>query len=162
MMVGCLGSLRLLTRSLSTLIRTREGRVRSLTNVRDTLGALSVISLAAVGQRYPSRDGKLLSELPEAELEIQKIYSETGMPPDVKFDIITGAAATIEGAVQEFRDNRCIHVACHGAQHAKRPFVSWFAVGDSKLTLIRIIPERCTNFEFVFLSAAFNEVIGTL
>ena len=137
--------------SLSALIRTRD-RARSQRKARDESGTPNVISFAAVGQRYPCKDTKL-PELPEVEREIQRIRYETSMPPDVHFETITGSAATIEGTVQAFRDHRWVHIACHGAQHAKRPFESWFALGDGKLTLMRIIQERYTNSEFAFLSA---------
>ena len=134
--------------SLSALIRTRE-RIHSQ---RTVLGTASVLSFAVVGQARPSTDTKL-SELPEVEYELQRIRNETGMPADVTFEIVTGDAATIEDAVQAFREHRWVHVACHGAQHAKRPFESWFAMADGKLTLLRIIRERYTNSEFAFLSA---------
>ena len=137
--------------SLSALIRTRD-RVRLQKEVRDASGSANVISFAAVGQAQPSKDTKL-SNLPEVQFEINKIRNETNMPPDMKFETVTGAAATIEGAIQAFRDHRWVHLACHGAQHAKKPFESWFAMGDGKLTLMRIIQERYTNSEFAFLSA---------
>ncbi|KAG9312037.1 hypothetical protein JVU11DRAFT_7316 [Chiua virens] len=66
---------------------------------------------------------------------------------------VTGAAATIDGAIQAFKDHRWVHLACHGAQHAEKPFKSWFAMGDGQLTLMRIIQERYTHSEFAFLSA---------
>ena len=137
--------------SLSALIRARD-RVHSQREVRDASGTANVISFAAVGQAKPSKDAKL-SDLPQVKLEIQKIRNETGMPPNVKFEAITGAAATVEGTVEAFRDHRWVHLACHGAQHAKKPFESWFAMGDGKLTLMRIIQERYTDSDFAFLSA---------
>ena len=137
--------------SLSALIRARD-RVRSQREVRDASGTADMISFAAVGQATPSKDTKL-SDLPQVKLEIQKIRNETGMPPNVKFEAITGAAATVEGTVEAFRDHRWVHLACHGAQHAMKPFESWFAMGDGKLTLMRIIQERYTNSDFAFLSA---------
>ena len=142
--------------SLSGLIRTRE-RVRAQKKARDATGTANAISFVAVGQARPSADVKL-GELVEVEHEIRRIRNETGMPPDVKFETITGEAATIEGAVQAFRDHRWVHVACHGAQHATKPFDSWFAMGDGKLTLMRIIQERYTNSEFAFLSACHTAV----
>ncbi|KAG9310734.1 hypothetical protein JVU11DRAFT_9339 [Chiua virens] len=76
------------------------------------------------------------------------------MPLDrVAFETVVAAAAMIEGAIQAFNDHRWVHFACHGAQHAERPFESWFAMEDGKLTLIRIIQERHTCSEFAFLSA---------
>ena len=137
--------------SLSALVRARE-RARAQKVARNVSGSEDMISFAAIGQRKPSADSKL-PELPEVEFEIERIRNETGMPPEVKFETITGAAATIEGAVQAFRDHRCVHLACHGAQHAKKPFESWFAMGDGKLTLMRIIQERYSNSDFAFLSA---------
>ncbi|KAG9312064.1 hypothetical protein JVU11DRAFT_7345 [Chiua virens] len=59
--------------------------------------------------------------------ELTRIRNETDMPLDrVTFETITGADATIEGAIQAFKDHRWVHLACHGAQHAERPFESWF------------------------------------
>ena len=55
--------------------------------------------------------------------------------------------------VRALRDRRWVHIACHGEQHLEKPFDSWFAMGDGKLTLMRIIQERYTNSEFAFLSA---------
>jgi len=92
------------------------------------------------------------------EHEIRRIHNETGMPSDVEFETVTGEVATTDGAVQAFRDHRWVHVACHGAQHATKPFDSWFAMGDGKLTLMRIIQERYTNSEFAFLSACHTAV----
>ena len=43
--------------------------------------------------------------------------------------------------------------ACRGAQHATNPLDSGFAMGDGKLTLMRIIQVRYTTSEFAFLSA---------
>ena len=143
--------------SLSALLRARD-RIRSQKAERNKgSGVADVISFAAVGQGRPSTDTKL-GELPEVEHEILKIRDTTGMPPEVKFETVTGAAATIEGAVQAFRDHRWVHVACHGAQHAEKPFESWFAMRDGKLTLMRIIQERYTNSEFAFLSACHTAV----
>ena len=142
--------------SLSALIRA-PNRDRYHGKARAVSGRANVISFAAVGQARPSTNAKL-SELPEVEREIQKIRNETNMPSDVKFEIVTGNAATVEGAVQAFRDHRWVHLACHGAQHATRPFESWFAMGDGKLTLMRIIQERYTNSEFAFLSACHTAV----
>ena len=139
--------------SLSGLIRTRE-RVRAQQMARDMTNAISFV---AVGQARPSADAKL-GGLVEVEHEILRIRNETGMPPDVQFETVTGDAATTEGAVQAFRDHRWVHVACHGAQHATKPFDSWFAMGDGKLTLMRIIQERYTNSEFAFLSACHTAV----
>ena len=136
--------------SLSALLRARE-RTGSQ---KEACGTSSVISFAAVGQGLPGA-GTKLGQLPEVEHEI---LIETGMPSDVKFEAVTGDAATIEGAIQAFRDHRWIHVVCHGAQHATRPFESWFAMGDGKLTLMRIIQERYMNFEFAFLSACHTAV----
>ena len=167
--------------SLSALIRARE-RARAQKMSRD---ASSTVSFAAVGQAKPSEDQKL-RELPEVDHEIKKIQNETNMPPNVKFDIVTGDAATIEGAVQAFREHRWVHLVCHSAQHATKPLESWFAMRDGPLTLMRIIQERYTGSEFAFLSvchtvvgdtstpdevlhlaagmqfAGFNGVIGTL
>ena len=142
--------------SLSALLRARD-RVRSQREARNASGTPNVISFAAVGQAHPGGD-ITLGALPEVEHEIQRIRNETNMPADVKFETVTGAAASIEGAVQAFRDHRWVHVACHGAQHAKRPFDSWFAMGDGQLTLMRIIQERYTNSEFAFLSACHTAV----
>ena len=142
--------------SLSALIRARE-RIRSQVAARKASGTANAISFAAVGQGQPSANIKL-RELPEVNREIQKIRNETNMPPDVKFETVTGSAATIEGAVQAFRAHRWVHLACHGAQHAKKPFESWFAMADGKLTLMRIIHERYTNSEFAFLSACHTAV----
>ena len=143
--------------SLSALIRTRE-RIRSQREARrGASGTANKISFAAIGQARPSADIKL-GELPEVEHELERICDETGMPPEVKFETVTGKQATIEGAVQAFRDHRWVHVACHGAQHANKPFESWFAMGDGKLTLMRIIQERYTNSEFAFLSACHTAV----
>ena len=139
--------------SLSALIRARE-RARAQKMSRD---ASSAISFAAVGQAKPSEDQKL-RELSEVDREIRKIQNETNMPPNVKFDIVTGDAATIKGAVQAFREHRWIHLACHGAQHATKPFESWFAMRDGPLTLMRIIQERYTRSEFAFLSACHTAV----
>ena len=170
--------------SLSALVRARD-RHRAQKEARAAAGAANVLSFAAVGQAQPSGDTQL-GELPEVEHEIRRIRDETGMPTEVEFETITGHAATIEGAVQAFRDHRWVHVTCHGAQYAEKPFDSWFAMGDGKLTLMRIIQERYTNSEFAFLSiqsklvedastpdevlhlvagmqfAGFNGVIGTL
>ena len=137
--------------SLSALIRARD-RVRVQREARNASGTAHGISFAAVGQAKPSKDTKL-SDLPQVGLEIHRIQHETGMPPDVTFESVTDAAATIDGTVQAFRDHRWVHVACHGAQHATKPFESWFAMGDGKLTLMRISQERYTNSEFAFLSA---------
>ena len=137
--------------SLSALIRTRD-RIRFQREARDASGITNVISFAAVGQARPGASIKL-SELPEVEREIQKIQNETSIPSGVIFETVTGDAATIKGAVQAFRDHRWVHLACHGAQDAERPFGSWFAMGDGKLTLMRIIQERYTISEFAFLSA---------
>ena len=142
--------------SLSALIRARN-RLRSQRAARDSSIRANEISFAVVGQARPSADTKL-GELPEVEHEIQRIHDETRMPPNMTFDTITGGGATIEGAVQAFRDHRWVHVACHGAQHAEKPFDSWFAMGDGKLTLMRIIQERYTNSEFAFLSACHTAV----
>ena len=139
--------------SLSALIRARE-RARAQKMSRD---ASSAISFAAVGQAKPSEDQKL-RELSEVDSEIRKIQNETNMPPNVKFETVTGDAATIEGAVQAFREHRWIHLACHGAQHAMKPFESWFAMRDGPLTLMRIIQERYTGSEFAFLSACHTAV----
>ena len=136
--------------SLSALIRARE-RACSL-KARDTSETANVISFAAVGQGKPCPDLKLLN-LPEVQLEIEMIRNEAGVAPDVSFETVTGDAATIEGAVQAFRDHRWVHLACHGAQHATKPFDSWFAMGDGQLTLMRIIQERYIDSEFAFLSA---------
>ena len=137
--------------SLSALIRARD-RVRARKQARNVSGTADMITFAAVGQRKPSPDIKL-PELPEVEREIQRIREQTGMPPDVKFEAVISDAATIAGAVQAFRGHRWVHVACHGAQHAKKPFESWFAMGDGRLTLMRIIQERYTDSDFAFLSA---------
>ena len=137
--------------SLSALIRTRD-RIRFQREARDASGITNVISFAAVGQARPGASIKL-SELPEVEREIQKIQNETSIPSGVIFETVTGDAATIKGAVQAFRDHRWVHLACHGAQDAERPFGSWFAMGDGQLTLMRIIQERYTISEFAFLSA---------
>ena len=143
--------------SLSALLRARD-RLRSQRDSRSASGAPSMISFAAVGQAHPSADTNL-SQLPEVEHEIQRIREETNMPPDsVTFESVTGAAASTEGALQAFREHCWIHVACHGAQHATKPFDSWFAMGDGKLTLMRIIQERFTNSEFAFLSACHTAV----
>ena len=142
--------------SLSALIRARD-RLRSQRNARAASGMVNEISFAAVGQARPSADAKL-GELPEVKHELRRIHNETGMPLNVTFETVTGAEATIEGAVQAFRDHRWVHVACHGAQHAKKPFDSWFAMGDGQLTLMRIIQERYTNSEFAFLSACHTAV----
>ena len=142
--------------SLSALIRARE-RVRSRKKARCASAAANVVSFAAVGQAQPSADLKLLA-LPEVEREIQRIRNETVIPPDVSFETITGNAATIEGAVQAFREHRWVHIACHGAQHATKPFESWFAMGDGQLMLMHIIQERYTDSEFAFLSACHTAV----
>ena len=143
--------------SLSALLRARE-RLRSRRKAGGgESGMTNSISFAAVGQARPSADIKL-GELPEVEHELRRIRSETGEPPNVKFDTVTGTEATIEGAVQAFRDHRWVHVACHGAQHPEKPFDSWFAMGDGKLTLMRIIQERYTSSEFAFLSACHTAV----
>lgn len=143
--------------SLSALIRARE-RVRSQKQIRDASGINpNTLSFAVVGQAQPDADLKL-SELREVESEIWKIRNETGMPPDVSFKVITDDAATIEGAVQAFRDHRWVHLACHGAQHPTKPFQSWFAMRDGPLTLMRIIRERYTHSEFAFLSACRTAV----
>ena len=139
--------------SLSALIRARE-RARAQKTSRD---ASSAVSFATVGQAKPSEDQKL-RELSEVDREIRKIQNETNMPPNVQFEIVIGDAATIEGAVQAFREHRWIHLACHGAQHATKPFESWFAMRDGPLTLMRIIQERYTGSEFAFLSACHTAV----
>ena len=139
--------------SLSALIRARE-RARTQKN---TSGGANVISFAAVGQAQPG-GGQKLRELSEVQHEIQRIRVETNMPPEVTFETITGDAATIEGAIQAFRDHRWVHLACHGAQDAKKPFDSWFAMRDGPLTLMRIIQERYTRSEFAFLSACHTAV----
>ena len=143
--------------SLSALLRARDRLQRSQKRAHDTSGVANEISFAAVGQARPSTDIKL-GELPEVEHELRRIHDETGMPSNVKFETVTGAEATIEGAVQAFRDHRWVHVACHGAQHPEKPFDSWFAMGDGKLTLMRIIQERYTDSEFAFLSACHTAV----
>ena len=51
-----------------------------------------------------------------------------------------------------------MHVACREARHATKSFESWFAMGDGKLTLMRIIQERYANSEFAFLSACHTAV----
>ena len=137
--------------SLSALVRACD-RIRSQREARNARGSANVISFAAIGQGQPSKDTKL-RDLPQVGYEIEKIRNETSMPPYTKFETVTGAAATIEGAVRAFRDHRWVHLACHGAQHKKKPFESWFAMGDGKLTLMRIIQERYTNSELAFLSA---------
>ena len=146
------------TPSLSGLIRMRE-RVRAQKKARDAAGLANAISFAAVGQARLSADMKL-GELVEVEHEIKRIRNETNMPQDVTFETVTGEAATIEDAIQAFRDHRWVRVACdcHEAQHATKPFESWFAMGDGKLTLMRIIQERYTNSEFAFLSACHTAV----
>ena len=137
--------------SLSALLRARD-HLRSQREAHDVSGTPNVISFVAVGQARPSADTGL-GQLPEVEHEIQRVCNETNMPSQVKFDNVTGAAASMEGAVQAFRDHHWVHIACHGSQHAEKPFKSWFAMGDGKLTLMRIIQERYTNSEFAFLSA---------
>ena len=139
--------------SLSALIRARE-RARTQKNAP---GYANVISFAAVGQAQPG-GGQELRELPEVEREIHRIRDETNMPPDMTFEIVTGDAATIEGAIQAFREHRWVHLACHGAQDADKPFESWFAMRDGPLTLMRIIQERYTRSEFAFLSACHTAV----
>ena len=142
--------------SLSAFIQALD-RIRAQRAAHDASKTLAPVSFAAVGQGRPSAKTNL-RELPEVDREIYKIQNETGMPPDVTFDVVTGKAATIEGTVQTFRDHRWVHLACHGAQHAERPFDSGFAMGDGKLTLMRIIQERYTNSEFAFLSACHTAV----
>ena len=66
------------------------------------------------------------------------------MPSGVTFEAITGDAATIEGAIQAFRDHHWVHLACHGAQDADKPFDSWLAMRNGPLTLMHIIQERYT------------------
>ena len=143
--------------SVSALLRARDRLQHSQKRAHNTSGAANEISFVAIGQTQPSA-GIKLGELPEVEHELRRIRHETGMPPNVTFETVTGAEATIEGAMQAFRDHRWVHVACHGAQHAKKPFNSWFAMGDGKLTLMRIIQERYTNSEFAFLSACHTAV----
>ena len=137
--------------SLSALIRARD-RACAQKLARDASGYGNVISFAAIGQARPSETRKL-RELPQVEREIQRIHGETNMPPNVSFKPVTDDAATIEGAVQAFRDHRWVHLACHGAQHATKPFESSFAMRDGPLTLMRVIQERYTHSEFAFLSA---------
>ena len=144
---------------LSALLRARDRLQRSKKMAHDTSGVASEISFAAIGQARPSAHIKL-GELPEVEHELRRIRNETGMPPNVTFDTITGDVATVEGAVQAFREHHWVHAACHGTQHAKKPFESWSgAMGDGKLTLMRIIQERYTNSDFAFLSAC-HTVVG--
>ena len=69
-----------------------------------------------------------LSRLSWVEHEVQRIRNETAMLANVKFVAVTGAAASVEGAVQAFRDHRWVHVAYGGTQHANKPFESWFAM----------------------------------
>ena len=80
-------------------------RLRSQREARNASGTPSVVSFAAVGRAHPDADTGL-GQLPEVEHEIQKICSETTMPAHVKFETITGAAASIEGTVQAFRNYR--------------------------------------------------------
>ncbi|KAF8442295.1 hypothetical protein L210DRAFT_3644421 [Boletus edulis BED1] len=49
---------------------------------------------------------------------------ETNMLPDMFFEIVTGDAATIKGAVQAFRNHHWVYLARHGAQGAEKPFES--------------------------------------
>ena len=142
--------------SLSALTRARE-RARAQRKASDASGNGNVISFAAIGQAQPSANLNL-PHLPEVEHEITRVHKQVGEVPNVSFDTVTGAAATIEGAVQAFRDHRWVHIACHGAQHTTKPFESWFAMGDGKLTLMRIIQERYTHSEFAFLSACHTAV----
>ena len=137
--------------SFSALLRARD-RLCSQRKARIASGAPNVVSFATVGQVQPSADTGL-GQLPEVEHEIRRIREKTNIPADVTFETVTGAEASIEGAVQAFRDHRWVHVACHRAQHAEKPFDSWFAMGDGKLTLMRIIQECYTNSELAFLSA---------
>ncbi|KAG9312088.1 hypothetical protein JVU11DRAFT_7372 [Chiua virens] len=140
------------TPSLSCLIRTRE-RARSQRVAYLSSGSTETVSFVAVGQAMPSKDLEL-STLPSVEHEIMRIRQETNMPLDrVAFESVTGAGATVEGAIQAFKSHRWAHLACHGAQHSERPFESWFAMGDGKLTLMGIIQERYTHSELAFLSA---------
>ena len=142
--------------SLSALVRARA-HARSRRATRGASESAKVISFAAVGQAQPSADLHL-RELPQVESEIRRIRDETSIPLDVTFDIVTGDAATIEGAVQAFQDHHWVHLACHGSQHATKPFESWFAMGEGPLTLMRIIRERYMYSEFAFLSACHTAV----
>ena len=142
--------------SLPALIRARA-RARTQKNAP---GYANVISLAVVGQAQPGGDQNL-HEVPEVEREIHRNRNETNIFPEVIFGTVTGDAATIEGAIQAFRDHRWIHLACHGAQDIDKPFESWFAMRDGPLTLMCIIQERYTRFEFAFASlSACHTAVG--
>ena len=170
--------------SLSALIRARDRARSTRTAAHDASGSAKVISFAAVGQAQPSADLHL-RELPQVESEIRKIRDETSIPSDVTFDIVTGDAATVEGAVQAFQDHHWVHLACHGSQHTTKPFESWFAMGDGPPTLvssgnatyipslhsclraITAVGDKSTPDEVLHLAAGmqfagFNGVIGTL
>lgn len=145
------------TPSLSALIRARE-RARAQKTARDASGIGNVISFAAVGQARPTTADLKLRELPEVERETQKFGTRPICPQTVSFETVTGDAATIDGAVQAFRDHRWVHLACHGAQDAKKPLEPWVAMRDGPLTLMRIIQGRYTHSEFAFLPACHTAV----
>ena len=91
--------------SLSAVLRACD-RLLSQREARNASEAPAVISFAAVGQVCPSADTDL-GQLPEVEHKIGRIREETNMPPDsVAFESVTGAVASIEGAVWAFRDHR--------------------------------------------------------
>ena len=127
------GAQRRNSRSSCSIVQVRIEKSRRISTSQkealDTSGTANVVSSAAVGWAKQSVSIKL-SELPEVDHEIQKIRDETSVTPDMEFETVT-----IEGAVRAFGDHRWVHLACHGAQHAKRPFESWFAMGDGKLTV---------------------------
>ncbi|KAG2111019.1 CHAT domain-containing protein [Suillus clintonianus] len=140
----CARSHRSNTPSLTTLIRARRSRDRSLP-----------VPFAAIGQDHPAGHPFTL-DCVEPELEL--VRSLLPAPSTVSFTKITSVDATKLRVLRALRDNTWLHLSCHGTQNYTEPFNSAFLMRDQPISLLDISQMDLSRHEFTFLSACETAV----
>ncbi|KAF8596916.1 hypothetical protein BDV93DRAFT_454084 [Ceratobasidium sp. AG-I] len=91
-----------------------------------------------------------LSTLPGTKLELARIKERLGGLPHMQLE----NSQAIPQAVLEAMDKyECVHLACHGSQHADNPTQSCFHLHGGTLTLEQIAQRDLKNKRLAFLSA---------
>lgn len=126
------------TPTLSALIRSRNKQ-----NAQQ-----GVPSFVSIGQSDAVGHNPLLSVRQELDL-VRQLLSKS-----VQLTELSDEAATREAALTALRTHAFAHLACHGQQVPERPYDSYFAMHDTRLTLLDIIHSQFGHeAEFAFLSA---------
>ncbi|KAF8597857.1 hypothetical protein BDV93DRAFT_406934, partial [Ceratobasidium sp. AG-I] len=127
----------------------------AVTSYTPTLSAL----LPSLTQSVESSSGVLavsqestpgLSKLPGTKRELAHIKERLEGLPYVQLEDIQATPQVVLNAMEKYE---CVHLACHGSQHADNPTQSCFHLHGGTLTLEQIAQRALKNKRLAFLSA---------